>query len=311
MELTNDKVIFSPEFIPFYLEEVERYKLTPLEWLVYGFIRFYNKTKNKWFYFKSEQLAKILRASKWSIDNALSKLEKVGLIRRETYSVVWWWKIRKIFLASTSLNNEIPISSTSTSSNNEFTTSSNNEFHTSSNNEIKKNNIKENNKKNNISSYKDETQSATFSKKTSSKILTEPIIKIEQENLKEAAADLTNQKNVIKEVRNKKKEYGNPEINELLEIIKEFNDGVIDGTQKEQRYYWKLLLNKIKKVKAVSSWQYRWQDWFRMLLEIVSQNEYYAPKISWPKKIYYELATLIQAARSEFIKAKKNEIPSF
>jgi len=57
--------------------------------------------------------------------------------------------------------------------------------------------------------------------------------------------------------------------------------------------------------------KYSWDEWFKILLEIVSRNEFYLTKIAGPKKIFYELATLMQVARSEYLKEKKNQIPRF
>ena len=92
----NDK-IFAPEFIPFYVDEVRRYKLSPTEGLVYWFIRFYTKLENNWFYFKSEHLARIIQVSEWTIDNCILKLKKLWLLKVET-GHIWFKKVRKIFL---------------------------------------------------------------------------------------------------------------------------------------------------------------------------------------------------------------------
>lgn len=76
--------LFTPEFIPYYVEEVERYKLTPTEGLLYGFIRFYNKRENQGFYFTSEQLAEIIKTTPNMVNKSLTNLEKKGLIVRKT-----------------------------------------------------------------------------------------------------------------------------------------------------------------------------------------------------------------------------------
>ena len=39
--------IFTPEFIPYYIKEIQEHKLTPTEWLLYWFIRFYNSLQNQ------------------------------------------------------------------------------------------------------------------------------------------------------------------------------------------------------------------------------------------------------------------------
>lgn len=93
----SEENIFSPEFIPFYVEEVRKYKLTPTEGLIYWFIRFYTKLKNNWFFFKSEQLSEIIQVSSWTIDNCIWKLKEKGLLKVKTNNI-WFKKVRKIFL---------------------------------------------------------------------------------------------------------------------------------------------------------------------------------------------------------------------
>lgn len=93
----SEENIFCPEFIPFYIDEVRKYKLTPTEGLIYGFIRFYTKLKNNWFFFKSEQLSEIIQVSVGTIDNCIWKLKEKGLLKVET-SNIWFKKVRKIFL---------------------------------------------------------------------------------------------------------------------------------------------------------------------------------------------------------------------
>lgn len=93
----SENKIFSPEFIPFYVKEVRKYKLSPTEGLVYGFIRFYTKLKNNWFYFKSKDLGEIIQVSSWTVDNCILRLKNKGLILAETEQK-GFKKIRKIYL---------------------------------------------------------------------------------------------------------------------------------------------------------------------------------------------------------------------
>jgi len=75
----NNKLLFKPEFIPFYIAEVEKYHFNKTEGLLYGFIRFYLKNSpNGRFYFTNEQLAKILNTSEQTISNSLVKVCKCG-----------------------------------------------------------------------------------------------------------------------------------------------------------------------------------------------------------------------------------------
>lgn len=92
----NAKKLFSPEFVPFYMEEYERYKFSLLEWLVYWFIRFYMKNWTGRFFFSSDDLSQILHTSKWTIDNTISSLKKMWLIQTGQKIRAWWWTIRFI-----------------------------------------------------------------------------------------------------------------------------------------------------------------------------------------------------------------------
>jgi hypothetical protein len=77
--------IYKPEFLPYYLEEAEKYKLTDKEALLYGFIRFYTKN-NPSFYFDNEQLAKMIRGTKRTVNRAFKKFSKLGIFEI-TYKV--------------------------------------------------------------------------------------------------------------------------------------------------------------------------------------------------------------------------------
>lgn len=103
--------------------------------------------------------------------------------------------------------------------------------------------------------------------------------------------------------------YWNEEINNLLSLIKVYNNWIVDWTIKEQRQYWNLLLWKLKKIDSVEKWKYTWNEVLEMILAIVSKNNYYSQKISGPKKIFYELWSLMQVCRQDFEKQKQTEIP--
>lgn len=74
-ELNNTKLIFKPEFIPFYLKEVKEYGFSNTEGLVYGFMRFYlANNPRKQFYFTNDQLAFMLDVSPRTISGAVGKV---------------------------------------------------------------------------------------------------------------------------------------------------------------------------------------------------------------------------------------------
>lgn len=77
----NAKHLFTPEFIPFYPAVQKRYSLTPLETLLYGFLRFYLSNGTGKFYFTNKQLGGLLGAATNSIGNAVSRLRKLGIVK--------------------------------------------------------------------------------------------------------------------------------------------------------------------------------------------------------------------------------------
>ena len=116
--------------------------------------------------------------------------------------------------------------------------------------------------------------------------------------------------NILSSKEDKEKSsYWDENINECLEIIKKYNWWIIDWTQKEQRIYWKNLIWKLEKIDSVKNWNYTRAQVLQMILEIVSKNSYHSQKISWPKKIYYELWGLMQICKQEISKQKDHSIP--
>jgi len=106
-----------------------------------------------------------------------------------------------------------------------------------------------------------------------------------------------------------KMKYGNSEINEILETIKNINEWIIDWTQKEQRQYWKLLLGKLNKIKKVKSWAFTPNNYLYWLLELLRNNKYCSLKINWPKNIFYNLAWLIKMANESYKSTQIVNIP--
>jgi len=122
--------------------------------------------------------------------------------------------------------------------------------------------------------------------------------------------NISKEKKIIsKDIRDYVPTKATSDINELLEIIKSFNNWICDWTIKEQRQYWKNLLSKLKKIDKVQSKQYTRSQYLSWLLEVVAQNDFHRHKISWPKKIYYALAELALVANQTVKQKQKNIIP--
>lgn len=74
----SNNPVYSPEFIPYYPKEAKQHELNKTEAIIYGFIRFYTKNGQK-FYFSNEDIARIADCGKRTVSRALSKFEKKGL----------------------------------------------------------------------------------------------------------------------------------------------------------------------------------------------------------------------------------------
>lgn len=112
------------------------------------------------------------------------------------------------------------------------------------------------------------------------------------------------EKNLTKK---EKEEYGNHEINEIIETLKEVNNWLIDGTNSELRNFSKLLRDKILKINWFN-WDFSW--FIRKLYEL--SDEYRIPYFASPKKLYYNLWTVVSAITSKLketpkpVKPRKN-----
>lgn len=78
---SNANKLFTPEFVPCYLHELQVYKLSLTDAVIYGFIRFYLRhCGNTQFYFTNAQLSEMLNVSEKSITRGLQTLNDKGLV---------------------------------------------------------------------------------------------------------------------------------------------------------------------------------------------------------------------------------------
>jgi hypothetical protein len=89
----------------------------------------------------------------------------------------------------------------------------------------------------------------------------------------------------------------------LIELVKVYNWGLIDWTQKASRQYWKLLLDKLKKIPSVEKWDYQRNEVLETILRIISENKYHSSKIVSVESIYRNLTLLMQECK----KASRNQ----
>jgi len=149
------------------------------------------------------------------------------------------------------------------------------------------------------------------SSKTKQKLASAKIAKENLANL--AVTDTVNVTDTVTD--NEKKEitlskdketkvYWNEDVNLCLDLIKWVNGWIVDWTKKEQRQYAKHLINKINKLDKIASWEWKRDDYLSGLLALISKSKYDIRKISSPKKIYYDLASLQQVANQMYWEVK-------
>ncbi len=80
---TNEKLIFTPEFIPWRGKIKKEFDLNDIETLLYGFVRFYLESAspdNNKFYFTNKQLSEMLNTSEPTITRSVKNLAKKKII---------------------------------------------------------------------------------------------------------------------------------------------------------------------------------------------------------------------------------------
>lgn len=98
-------------------------------------------------------------------------------------------------------------------------------------------------------------------------------------------------------------EYWNQEVNKCLELISNYNGGLIDWTKQNQRRYAKLLVDKLNKLDSIKAGKFTWYGTLEIILKVISQNKYYASKITSPENIYRNLSVLMQQCKADIGKA--------
>jgi len=102
--------------------------------------------------------------------------------------------------------------------------------------------------------------------------------------------------------------YWNPDINKCIELISSYNGWIIDWTKQNWRRYSKLLIDKLNKLESIQKWEFTWYDTLEIILRVISQNKYYASKITSPENIYRNLSVLMQQCKAGIWKATASSI---
>ena len=103
-------------------------------------------------------------------------------------------------------------------------------------------------------------------------------------------------------------EYWDRNVNLCLELIKKYNNGIIDWTIKNQRNFWKMLVDKLNKLDSVQDWRFTWDNTLEIILKIVSQNKYYSSKITSPEAIFRNLSLLMNVCKSDITKQQAENL---
>lgn len=118
-------------------------------------------------------------------------------------------------------------------------------------------------------------------------------IKYKKENIKDNNIN-NNKLKLISEDKSSQEEYWNKEVNLCLNLVKKYNNWIINGSETTQRRYAYNLIRKLKKMNSVEKGSFTWEDVLEWILVVISNDEFYRTKIASPKLIYDNLASLIQ-----------------
>ena len=128
--------------------------------------------------------------------------------------------------------------------------------------------------------------------------------KTEKENKKKKEKEIILSSNEDKSAST----FWDEEINECLEIIKSYNNGIINGSAKQWRQYANHLIKKLKNIENVKDGKIKRQDVLKMVLEVWKNNEYHSTKTTSPELIYYNLSTLMELCRKQFKKQQQTKV---
>ncbi len=99
-------------------------------------------------------------------------------------------------------------------------------------------------------------------------------------------------KNTLSKDKGETREYGNPNINKIINYLKEkFNLSELDGSVKQNRNYANLLLKKIGGEKYL--------DGLLALIDFASHDKWWCDKITSTKDLYYNVVKIYQKAKNK------------
>lgn len=129
-----------------------------------------------------------------------------------------------------------------------------------------------------------------------------------KENIKIKNNKKENNITLSKDKEEDKSSYGNEEINKCLDLIKQYNNGLIDGTKQNQRRFWKHLINKLNELDSIKDWRFTREQTLEIILKVVSQNKYHSWKITSPEAIYRNLSLLMNVVKNDIAKVNTGNV---
>ena len=137
-----------------------------------------------------------------------------------------------------------------------------------------------------------------------------------QSKVKESKVKETKVNNITTDIVSKdtteqsseKKQYWNPDINSVMDIIKKWiGRWSLDWTDKSNRYAARWLINKIKKEQWVSSWFMGWEKYLSMLVAANKDDKYMKWHLMSVKKISDKFTSLAMVADDTIKKMKEDQ----
>jgi len=99
-------------------------------------------------------------------------------------------------------------------------------------------------------------------------------------------------KNTLSKDKVETREYGNPNINKIINYLKEkFHLKELDGSTKQNRNYANLLIKKVGGEKYL--------DGLLALIDFASQDKWWSDKITSTKDLYYNVVKIYQKAKNK------------
>ncbi len=256
--------VYDLKYLVYRLDLQKQFRLNDMETKLLSFILSFSQTSDK-FYFGNESLARLFDKHTNTISSTVSSLEKKGLIKCTRRIKAGGGEIRFIHLTG---KHEQTVRSQSIGSG----------AHSR---------LGENNNKININKY-------DISKDISGDEISD-LKKEEVNSLKGEDRGMDNGSTSYK--------YGNEDINECMEYLKEKVGGQLDGTEKENRRYCYNLLRKIKKGYP----QLDPVQQVKILINIATNDKFHSKNTTSFKYLFYNFVRIVkqaQEARSEVIEIK-------